>query len=120
MIGFLQELDELEDEYAKLSCIPSWYEYVRAECALKASIGVFEGIGERVKTKREKMIKEKIKKMADKCQTDNGFDYETFAELIIKDCASLVSNHTRAVETGKHNYGISQADKIIKLFYGIK
>ena len=64
MIDLLKELDELEDTYAKLSCDPGWYEYVRAECALKQSQGIFAGIGERVKVKREVLMEKKLKDYA--------------------------------------------------------
>ena len=69
-------------------------------------------------------MNERIRELAEKCVGDrpynNSFDYEEFAELIIRECMDLLEDYTTDVHVGGIQYNVVSADETLQKHFGVE
>ena len=71
-----------------------------------------------------KKMNERIQELAEQCVGDrpynNSFDYEKFAELIIRECMDLLEDYTTDVHVGGIQYNVLSADETLQKHFGVE
>ena len=69
-------------------------------------------------------MSERIRELAEQCVGDrpynNSFDYEKFAELIIRECMELLEDYTTDVHVGGIQYNVVSADETLQKHFGLE
>ncbi len=69
-------------------------------------------------------MNERIRELAEKCVGDrpynNSFDYEKFAELIIRECMDLLEDYTTDVHVGGIQYNVLSAEETLQKHFGVE
>ena len=69
-------------------------------------------------------MNERIQELAEQCVGDrpynNSFDYEKFAELIIRECMDLLEDYTTDVHVGGIQYNVLSADETLQKHFGVE
>ena len=69
-------------------------------------------------------MNERIRELAEKCVGDrpynNSFDYEKFAELIIRECMDLLEDYTTDVHVGGIQYNVLSAEETLQKHFGLE
>ena len=69
-------------------------------------------------------MNERILELAEQCVGDrpynNSFDYEKFAELIIRECMDLLEDYTTDVHVGGIQYNVLSAEETLQKHFGLE
>ena len=69
-------------------------------------------------------MNERIRELAEQCvgnrPYNNSFDYEKFAELIIRECMDLLEDYTTDVHVGGIQYNVVSADETLQKHFGVE